>query len=143
MKRQIITLNLPDDAQSLIAPFEDDYALLLVIASPSISMEQRDRITSDIVTSRCQYALNFGHDCALWHDMIDEACIGDGTGKERFLMTTWHDNEPIADVIDFLWSNTFYDNFKPKRLAIVQIGFNDELKAAISKRLSYHQNQPS
>ena len=132
---------LPDDADSLTPPFEDDHALLLVITSPLVSVRQRDRITSDIVRSRCQYALTFGHDCEVWHDVIDEACVGDGAGEERFLMTTWHDDEPIEDVIDFLWWNTSYEEFESERLAVVIIGVNRELETAIQDRLACHQKQ--
>ena len=141
MKRQVTILELPDDAESFSAPFEEDYALLLVIASPQVSCEQRNHITSDIVTSRCQYALTFGHDCEVWHDAIDESCFDDGMEVERFLMTTWHEDEPIEDAIDFLWWNTFYEGFESERLAVVLIGADDELKRAIRMRLANHQKQ--
>lgn len=139
MNRQISIVVLPDDADSLTPPFEDDYALLLVITSPLVSVRQRDRITSDIVSSRCQYALTFGHDCEVWHDVIDETCVGDGAGEERFLMTTSHDDEPIEDVVDFLWWNTSYEEFASERLAVVFIGVDSELESAIRNRLAYHQ----
>jgi hypothetical protein len=139
MNRQISIVVLPDDADSLISPFEDDYALLLVIASPLVSVGQRDRITSDIVSSRCRYALTFGHDCEVWHDVIDWTCVGDGTVGARFLMTTWHDDEPIEDVVDYLWWNTCYEEFASERLAVVIIGVDFELESAIRNRLACHQ----
>ena len=141
MNRQISIVVLPDDVDSISSPFEDDYALLLVITSPSISVGQRDRITSDIVNSRCQYALTFGHDCEVWHDAIDWTCVGDGSVGERFLMTTWHEDEPIEDVVDFLWWNTSYEEFESERLAVVIIGDDSELEMAIRDRLAYHQKQ--
>ena len=141
MNRQISIVMLPDDADSLISPFEDDYAILLVITSPLVSVGQRDRITSDIISSRCQYALTFGHDCEVWHDLIDEICVGDGAPKDRFLMTTWHDDEPIEDVIDFLWWNTSYEEFESERLAVVIIGDDGKLETVIRDRLAYHQKQ--
>ena len=141
MNRQISIIVLPDDASSFSSPFEEDYALLLVIASPLVSVGQRDRITSDIVNSPCQYALTFGHDCEVWHDVIDETCVGDGPSEERFFMTTWHDDEPIEDVIDFLWWNTSYGEFESERLAVVIIGVDCELETAIRDRLAYHQKQ--
>jgi hypothetical protein len=141
MNRQISIIVLPDDASSFISPFEEDYALLLVIASPLVSLGQRDGITSGIVNSRCQYALTFGHDCEIWHDIIDETCVGDGAGEERFIMTTWHDDEPIEDVIDFLWWNTSYEEFESERLSVVLIGVDFELESAIRHRLAYHQKQ--
>ena len=141
MNRQISIVVLPDDAVSLSSPFDDNYALLLVIASPLVSVVQRNRILSDIVSSRCQYALTYGHDCEVWHDAIDWMGVGDGAGTERFLMTTWHDDEPIEDVVDFLWSNTSYREFVSGKLAIVLLGRDDKLESMIRDRIAYHQKQ--
>jgi hypothetical protein len=139
--KQITIYLLPNDARSFIAPFEDDYAFLLVVASDSVSDDQRDQIASDVVRSSCQYALTFGPQCEAWHDAIDSACFHDGVTKDRFLMTTWHSEEPIEDVVDFLWWNTFYEDFEAEHLAVVLIGSDPALEAAIRKRAAYHQKR--
>ena len=141
MNRQISIIISPDNARSFSSPFNEDYALLLVIASPVFTILQRDQIVSDIVNSRCQYALTFGHDCEVWHDVIDESCVAFNASEERFLMTTWHDDEPIADVIDFLWWNTSYEEFVSDKLAIVLLGRDDKLESVIRNRIAYHQKQ--
>ena len=138
MKIQVDIRILPADAVTLSAPFQEDYALLLVISTRSITKVQRERIASDVVASRCQYALTYGNECQMWHDAIDMAGIDAGGPESRFLMTTWHDDEPIEDVIDYLWWNTSYDYFEAERLAIVQIGPDAKLETAIRERVSYH-----
>ena len=138
MKRQVDIRTLPADAGTLSAPFQEDYALLLVISTGSITKEQRERIASDVVTSRCQYALTYGNDCQAWHDAIDLAGVDAGGPEDRFLMTTWHDDEPIEDVVDFLWWNTSYDCFEAVRLAIVHIGSDARLEASVRERVSFH-----
>src|SRR5690606_3918338 len=116
MKRQIAILELSAEACSFRPPFEEDHALLLVIASPLVSVAKRDRIVSEILRSRCQYVLVSGHDCEVWHDAVDKATSAESEYGGRFLMTTWHDEEPIEDVIDFLWWNTSYEEFESELL---------------------------
>lgn len=139
MKQMIIIHMMPADVGTFTAPFEDDYALLLVISSPSITQKQRVRMALEIVSSRCQYALTYGHDCEDWHDAIDTACFDDGVPEGRFLMTTWHNDESINDVVDFLFWNTSYEDFEASRVAIVQIGSDAGLDAALRARVAYHQ----
>lgn len=48
-----------------------------------------------------------GDDCERVHDIIDELIVGDGSvGRNDSPVTTWHDNETLADVRDFAhaWS---------------------------------------
>ena len=47
----------------------------------------------------------WGDGCARWHDSVDWASLeefdfGD-IPDERFVMTTWHENEPLDDVFWF------------------------------------------
>jgi len=137
MNRKINILTLADGG-TFAAPFEEDYALLLVISPDSNANGRRDQIASDIARSSCQYALTFGRECEEWHDAIDWACLDEGMPEGRFLMTTWHDDEPIEDVIDFLWWNTTYDDFSAERLAIIQLGPDLTFKKAIRERMDFH-----
>lgn len=137
MKHQITIKSLPSDVPSLDPPFEEDYALLLIIGTTVASAKQRYQIALNIVNSRCQYVVTFGHDCELWHDSIDESCQDDTTPHGRFLMTTWHDNEPLDDVVDFFWWNTSYADFESERLAVILIGAENELEQALRKRLDH------
>jgi|GEM_PF-2229936 len=142
MKQQATFQVLGDDSSLLVLPEEAEYAVLVVIASPSVSTKWRDQIISDIVNSSCRYALTFGHGCELWHDVFDETIVGDGTEEpSRFIMTTWHDAEPIEDVVDFLCLNTSYDDFESERLAIVFVGADERLESAITERLAHHNLQ--
>jgi hypothetical protein len=44
-----------------------------------------------------------GSDCEEVHDRIDDILIGDGSTDEgRFIVTTWHKDETLEDVIEFV-----------------------------------------
>ena len=42
-----------------------------------------------------------GHDCERIEDLIDEIVVGDGSGPDRFLLTSAHPGEAIEDVVRF------------------------------------------
>lgn len=48
-----------------------------------------------------------GEGCEAVHDLVDDLIVGDGGNEDRFIVTTWHENEPIEDVIEFV--GTFGD----------------------------------
>jgi hypothetical protein len=49
-----------------------------------------------------------GEECESVHDLVDELIVGDGSNDGRFIVTTWHENEPLEDVIQF--AETFGDD---------------------------------
>jgi hypothetical protein len=77
----------------------------VIVIEKSVSNEYRHHVCKWLVKSGCLYVMALGLDCESWHDTIDDANLeyfnyGD-IPKESFVMTTWHDNEPIADVFNF------------------------------------------
>ena len=59
-------------------------------------------------------------------------------------MTTWHDDEPIEDAIDFWWMNTWFDDYESVKLAILIIGEQVDLLTklqAITSELAQHWNE--
>ena len=55
----------------------------------------------------------WGSDCSLWDDSVDVASLEDHNCKDmpngQWVMTTWHDDEPLSDVF---W-NANLSNFHP------------------------------
>jgi hypothetical protein len=43
----------------------------------------------------------FGEGCETVHGLIDDFIVGDGSDDTSFITTTWHENEVLADVLDF------------------------------------------
>jgi hypothetical protein len=37
-------------------------------------------------------------------------------------MTTWHDNEPPEDTVEFMILNTTYEDYEPNSFCVVEIG---------------------
>ena len=78
--------------------------------------------------------------CEQWHDEVDETYVTrtlDGEMDERFVMTTWHTDEPILDVAFFFVWNTNFDDHDFRRFLVLQLGDDavraKELRDAVTK----------
>lgn len=55
------------------------------------------------------YFSSWGPDCERFHDIVDEVVVEDDIGERLFvgknrsdtIMTTWHDDEPLDEALDF------------------------------------------
>ncbi len=125
-----------------VAPFDGvDYVLLLVISDSEIPSDVEREISSSIVRTGCRYALAYGCTCSTWDDSIDLASIDARVPENRFVMTTWHEDEPIEDVVDFWWWNTAFADFVPQNFGVFYVGLNAALERRIMERIRYHQSQ--
>jgi hypothetical protein len=77
----------------------------VVVVEDSVSPEWRAAASKWLVASDCLYMMAWGHECSLWDDSVDSANIAAfdfGDIPERhFVMTTWHEHEPLQDVFWF------------------------------------------
>jgi hypothetical protein len=124
------------------SPFNSqEYIVLLVINDSDVSdVEQKD-LSEQLVASRIRYAVCTGYECSTWDDSIDYAFIFSDPNleppKERFVMTTWHENESIEDVVEYFRWNTVFDDFVPKNFLALFVGESSELYYRTLKSLRY------
>jgi hypothetical protein len=86
-----------------VAPFA-----LLVAASATdeeAATIQIRRFADDAIQSGCGYICAWGQGCELVHDLFDQAALD----VERFVMSTWHKDEPLSDALYFCLVNAFPD----------------------------------
>lgn len=118
-----------------------EFACLVIINNPSISPNDQTRISKWIVESQARYAVCVGYECSTWDDSIDFALLEKFQyGKvpdEHFVMTSWHENESIDDILSFFILNTSFDYFNPEKYVIIQIG-DGELLDDYKRRLDQY-----
>jgi hypothetical protein len=73
----------------------------VIIADQGVSEDWLNRIAQWIVAIGSLYVIAWGVDCAKWHDGVDWAVLelfdfGE-IPDDRFVMTTWHSDEPITE----------------------------------------------
>lgn len=104
----------------------EDFVMLLAVFDDAIEPTEQGALSDTFVAQGCRYAVCYGHECSTWDDSIDMSFIATDPDysppHDRFVMTTWHDDEPIADVAEFFVRNTSFDNFEAVRFVLVALG---------------------
>ena len=82
---------------SNVGPFK-----AVVVINETVDRQWQYRISRWLVDSGCYYMLAWGIDCSSWDDSVDLANLerfeyGD-IPDEKSVMTTWHENDPLAHV---------------------------------------------
>ena len=116
-----------------------DFALMLVANDTSVTGEERDALSDQIVLQGCRYAVCAGHECGTWDDSIDWAHLGTdphfNPPDDRMVMTTWHENWPLVDVVEFFRLWTAFGNFTPRKFFVLFLGESqgkeDEVRRAV------------
>jgi len=80
------------------------YRTVLIIDS-AVSDEWQIRASRWLVESGCLYMMAWGLECSSWDDTVDYANMeqfdyGD-IPLDRDVFTTWHDDEPLEEALDF------------------------------------------
>jgi hypothetical protein len=77
----------------------------ILLAEQSVEDAWLHEIAAWIVERGSLYVIAWGMDCEKWHDSVDWAVLEDfdygDIPDERFVMTTWHDEEPLSEAFWF------------------------------------------
>lgn len=104
----------------------------IIIADQAVSESWLDRVAKWIVDSGCLYVVAWGVDCETWHDSVDWAVLevfdyGE-IPDERFIMTTWHNDEPMSEAFWFAGHCAFHPDVELPETLILHVA--SEAKAA-------------
>jgi hypothetical protein len=108
-------------------PVQGEYALLLVLVSDAVTVEEQAELSEQFVRSGCRYAVCFGPTSSSWDDSIDMVGEMDGVDgrPSRFVMTTWHDHEPIEDTVRLFAEQAHFDDWSTDDYVVVLLGGTD------------------
>ncbi len=77
----------------------------VVAVEASVPSDWQSLISDWLVQSGCLYMMAWGCDCSSWDDSVDLSNAKPfGTAEipdDQFVMTTWHSDEPLAEVFWF------------------------------------------
>jgi len=129
---------------SFSSPFKGaEFAALVYIEDTNITVKEQNILSDQIVTSGCRYAVCAGYNCSSWDDSIDMADIKRNDGEvndDNLVMTTWHENEPLEDIVFHYLNNTSFGNFVADRLLVLVVGDSEStlenIRNEIKKQLS-------
>jgi hypothetical protein len=100
------------------APFK-----ALLIAESIVGDDWRGNVCEWLARNGCRYFLAWGQDCELWHDVMDETAVAffGGDDGENFIMTTWHEDEPLAEAMWFSVHHAEHPTVTFKGFVIVHV----------------------
>ena len=101
------------DDLSVCSEVTDLYACM-VWASEMTSASFKDDVAQALVASGCRYIVAGGLEGTLWDDAGDWAYLETDPNydppDDTSVMTSWHDGEPISEVLEFLLNTTNFDD---------------------------------
>lgn len=121
-----IHLNPGDDLPSVpTEPFK-----AVVIIDLPVTSEWRNLVSTWLVESGCRYMMAWGRESTLWDDSVDWANLeqldyGD-IPDDRFVMTSWHDKEPLSEVLWFAANAASHPDLELKRVILIHIAKQSE-----------------
>ena len=88
----------------------------LVLIEREVGTDYRKEVSAALVAAGCLHALAWGLDCSLWDDAVDWAFLDyHGYGdypEDKFVMTSWHDDETLEETVHFAKHCTTYSDVK-------------------------------
>jgi hypothetical protein len=107
-----------------ISPFR-----AVVVIDDPVSDEWRGLASEWLVRSGCLYMVAWGLDCSLWDDSVDHANLaafdyGD-IPDDKFVMTTWHDREPLSEAFWFAAHSALHPDIDLTRTLVVHISHEE------------------
>ena len=124
-----------------------EYALLLVEMEGRLSPDEQADLSERLVRSGCRYAVCFGPRSSSWDDAIDMVGVRDEVaGREApFVMTTWHDSEPLEETVDFFADHTEIEGWSPSEFVALVLGDAaqlDRVRGALLRRFGLAEMGP-
>ncbi len=125
---QVHYLHLAPNSPLPACPFREPFSTVIIINS-SVTGEWRNEVSKWLVDNGCLYMMAWGIDCSLWDDSVDSANLAAFNFAEipddSFVMTTWHDKEPLEDVLWFALHAADHPTVKLDQLLLIDISRKD------------------
>lgn len=96
-----------------------------VLVEAAVDEQWQARASEWLVQSGCLYMVAWGVQCSSWDDSVDLATLEKfdygNVPDEEFVMTTWHENEPLSDALFYLKNNAIHPTTDLPHTLIVHI----------------------
>ncbi|MES2318846.1 MAG: hypothetical protein V4631_15300 [Pseudomonadota bacterium] len=124
-----ILLN-PDEPAPACIGSERTPCPMVVIIEAVVSPQWQGIVSDRIEECGCLYMMAWGIECSSWDDSVDWAQLaafdfGD-IPEENFLLTTWHEEEPLSEVFDYAKTSANHPTMEIKRTILLHISTQDK-----------------
>lgn len=92
----------------------------IILFSQNSYDEKYDSVLEKLIDEKILLFCAVGKDCELWHDVMDEIFVSDGKERDFFMITTWHTDETLDEVIEF--AKDFYiEGIENEKIKIIEV----------------------
>ncbi len=131
-KAWLLTIKEPSDFR---LPFQQKPYPCLIWANEETSSDFKVELVSKLIEMDCRYIVAAGKECGQWHDAGDVASLESDESyappDERFVMTSWHQDETPDEVAFFFALNTSFNDHYFQDFLIVLVGQNRQVESAL------------
>ncbi len=97
----------------------------LIVSEAEVTQKWCNSVAEWLVKSGCLYVVAWGTECEKWHDTVDysvleEFAYGD-IPDDRFIMTTWHADEPISEAMWFAGQCAYHPDIELANTLVLHI----------------------
>jgi hypothetical protein len=140
-------LQVIDDIAGFEPPFAGTaYPCLVWDTKGHRQPDELRQLSTALIASNCRYGVCGGMDCERWHDALDAAYLAQDLSEReaeaKFVMTSWHTEEPLNEVTFFLVHNTNFEDHDFKQFLILQLGSDWTTQEALSEAVREHVAAP-
>lgn len=101
----------------------------VLVLEQAVSPDWQNRVSEWLVKSGCLYMMAWGAECSSWDDSVDWANISvvglNEIPDDQFVMTTWHDDEPLLETFWFAGSTAHDPTVPLEHVVIIDIGLTN------------------
>lgn len=121
------------------------HSITLYVTTADILPKQRRCLCGELVALRPRWFVAAGYDCEKWHDTFDQALISQFAPdyivpEDLMVLTSWHGNEPIEEVLFFTLFCGLPDDLGVHRYAILILGpASPDTERVIHSALMHHR----
>ena len=101
----------------------------IVVIEEDVSSQWQAQASRWFADSGCRFMMAWGRRCSAWHDCVDEANLERFDFSEipdaDFIMTTWHEDEPLKEVFWFAKIAAHHPTLELKNVVLLHISSID------------------
>lgn len=117
-------IHLPSGSSTQALDVEPPFAAIVIIDA-EVSPEWRHEVSEWLIEAGCLNMMAWGRDCSLWDDSVDWAFLkafnfGDYP-EEKFVTTSWHEDESLEDVFHFALGCLEYSGTLVESIVILDV----------------------
>ncbi|MCA0872626.1 hypothetical protein LCL97_17465 [Seohaeicola saemankumensis] len=122
---------LPSDVP-IAVPKEMTRFKCLILVEREVGGDYRQEVSKALVRAGCLFSLAWGIECFAWNDSVDGAFLeyhdhGDYP-EEQTVITTWHDDETLEEVVEFARNCTDHSKVKLADILVLDFAYQERGK---------------